>query len=93
MTRCISWIRAAKKDFKKFPIAVQDQMKNALDIAALGQKADIAKSLRGLATGILEIALCYKTGAYGTIYTVQLDEDIWVDPCLSEKVPNGYYDS
>lgn len=81
------------KRLQEVPIAVQDQMENALDIATLGQKADIAKSLRGLATGILEIALCYKTGAYGTIYTVQLDEDIWVDPCLSEKVPNGYYDS
>ena len=46
MTKRISWIRAAEKDFKKFPTAVQDQMKNALDIAALGRKADLAKPMK-----------------------------------------------
>jgi len=46
MTKRISWIRAAEKDFKKFPTAAQDQMKNALDIAALGRKADLAKPMK-----------------------------------------------
>jgi len=52
MTRRISWIRVAEKDFKKFPVNVQDQMKNALDIAAFGRKADIAKPLKGFGSGI-----------------------------------------
>jgi phage-related protein len=59
MARRISWIRSAEKDFKKFPTAVQDQMKNALDIAALGRKADFAKPMKGLESGIFEIALPY----------------------------------
>ena len=89
MTRRISWIRAAEKDFKKFPINVQDQMKNALDIAAFGRKADIAKPLKGFGSGIFEIALPYQTNAYRAIYAVQVDEDIWVLHAFQKKSKTG----
>ena len=40
--RVISWIKAAQKDFEKFPLEARQQMIRALKIAAEGQKADIA---------------------------------------------------
>jgi phage-related protein len=89
MTRRISWIRTAEKDFRKFPIVVQDRMKNALDIAAFGRKADISKPLKGLGSGIFEIALPYETNAYRAIYTVQLDSDIWVIHAFQKKSKTG----
>lgn len=42
-TRNISWIKAAQKDFMKFPAAVRESMETALTFAAEGQKADSAK--------------------------------------------------
>jgi len=89
MTKRISWIRAAQKDFEKFPIAVQDQMKNALDIAGLGRKVDFAKPMKGLGSGVFEIALPYQTNAYRTIYAVQLKEDIWVVHAFQKKSRTG----
>ena len=89
MTRRISWIRVAEKDFKKFPIAVQDQMKNVMDIAAFARKADIAKPMKGFGSGIFEIAQTYQTNTYRTIYAVQLDDEIWVIHAYQKKSKTG----
>jgi phage-related protein len=42
-TRPVSWIKAALRDFKKFPDNVQDDALNALTIAAEGGKSDKPK--------------------------------------------------
>jgi phage-related protein len=70
--REIAWVKAALKDFGTFPEAVQDRMKNALAIASFGQKADIAKPMKGLGSGVFEIALPYRSDAYRAVYAVQL---------------------
>ena len=57
----VYWIKAADKDFRKFRLAVQETMLDALAIAAEGQKADAAKPMKGLGAGVFEIALSYKT--------------------------------
>ncbi|ADE13951.1 conserved hypothetical protein [Nitrosococcus halophilus Nc 4] len=54
--RKISWIKAARKEFLKFPAAVQEIMTDTLTIAAKGEKAAITKPMRGLGSGIFEIA-------------------------------------
>jgi len=89
MPRRISWIREAEKDFKKVPIAVQDQMKNAMDIAAFGRKADIAKPLKGVGSGIFEIAQAYQTNTFRTIYAMKVDDDIWVIHAYQKKSKAG----
>ena len=79
----VYWIKAAGKDFRKFPLAVQENY--ALAIAAEGQKADAAKLMKGLGAGGFEIALSYKTDAYRAVYAVQLGEDIWVIHAFQKK--------
>jgi phage-related protein len=54
--RRISWIKAARKDFEKFPEAVQIEAETALGIAAEGRKAETAKPLKRFDGGIFEIA-------------------------------------
>lgn len=54
--RRISWIRAVQKEFLTFPQAVQERVKFALQIAAAGQIADLAKPMKGFDGGIYEIA-------------------------------------
>jgi phage-related protein len=58
-TRPISWIKAARKDFESFPASAQPIFLTALTIAAEGGKVDIAKPLRGLGSGVFEIALAF----------------------------------
>jgi len=44
--RSVYWIKAADKDFRKFPKAAQERIHDVLAIAAEGQKADTAKPMR-----------------------------------------------
>ena len=48
----------------------------ALRLAATGRKSQLAKPLRGMGSGILEIALPYKGDAYRMVYAVQFGDDL-----------------
>lgn len=76
-TRPISWISAARKEFADFPEGAQAICLAALTVAAEGGKADIAKPLRGLGSGVMEIALPYRGNAFRVAYAVQVGSDLW----------------
>ena len=63
-TKLVGWIRAARKVYETFPISVRDRVNTALTIASEGGKADIAKPLKGLGPGVMEIAVRYRTDAW-----------------------------
>jgi phage-related protein len=88
-TRAISWIKAARKDFERFPLEAQNICLTALTIAAEGGKADIAKPLVGLGSGVFEIALPFRGNAFRVLYAVQIAEDIWVLHAFQKKSTHG----
>jgi phage-related protein len=88
-TRPISWIKAALRDFEEFPESVRSEVLAALTIAAEGQKADIAKPLKGFGSGVFEICSTSRGDAYRTVYAVQLDDDIWVVHAFQKKSKKG----
>jgi phage-related protein len=61
----------------------------ALTIAAEGGKADIAKPMRGMGSGVFEIALAFKGDAFRVVYAVQLAEEIWVVNAFQKKSTHG----
>ena len=65
-TRPVSWIKAAPKDFEAFPKGARTALLTALTIHAEGGKADIARPLHGLGSGVLEIALSYRGDAFAS---------------------------
>lgn len=65
------------------------EMATALQIAAQGEKADIAKPMRGLGRSVFEIALPYRDDAYRAIYAVRIDTDIWVVDAFKKKSRRG----
>lgn len=75
-TRAINWIKAALKDFAKFPQDAQDRALTALTFIAEGVKPDIAKPLTGLGSGVWELAIKAKGEAYRVVYALQLGDDI-----------------
>jgi len=89
MERTISWVNAAKREFRKFPGRVQLQMGRALHIAAVGQMADIAKPMKGLGFGVFEVRVAYQTNAYRTIYAVKLGEDVYVIHAFQKRSNTG----
>ena len=88
-TRPISWIKAARKEFEKFPAVAQSICLTALTVAAEGGKADIAKPLQGFGAGVLEIALPHRGNAFRVVYAVQLGDDVWVVHAFQKKSTQG----
>jgi phage-related protein len=66
-TRPISWVKAARRDFERFPEGAQTAILYALTIAAEGGKADIAKPMKGFGSGIFEVALSWRGDAYRAV--------------------------
>jgi phage-related protein len=77
------------KEFQKFPDGAQSICMAALTIAAEGGKADIAKPLHGLGSGVYEIALPFHRDAYRVIYALQIAEQIWVIHAFQKKSTQG----
>ncbi|RJP33234.1 MAG: type II toxin-antitoxin system RelE/ParE family toxin [Candidatus Omnitrophota bacterium] len=75
--RIVSWIKPAWKDFQSFPHSVQIEIRTALTVVAEGKKPDLAKALKGFGSGVFEIALRDRTGAYRVVYALQIGEEIW----------------
>jgi len=88
-TRPVSWVKAALRDFEAFPENAQSVCLAALTIAAEGGKADIAKPMKGMGSGVFEIALPYRKEALRVVYSVQLGEDIWVVHAFQKKSTHG----
>jgi phage-related protein len=88
-TRPISWVSAARKDFADFPEGAQAICLAALTVAAEGGKADIAKPLKGLGSGVMEIALPYRGNAFRVVYAVQIAQDLWVVHAFQKKSTQG----
>jgi phage-related protein len=88
-TRPISWIKAARKDFEKFPADAQTICLAALTRAAEGAKADIAKPFKSLGSGVFEIALPFRGNAFRVIYAVQIASAIWVIHAFQKKSTQG----
>ena len=88
-TRPVSWVRAALKDFETFPEGARSICLAALTIAAEGGKADIVKPMRGLGSGVFEIALPFRRNAFRVVYAVQIADDIWVVHAFQKKSTQG----
>src|SRR5271166_3218953 len=88
-TRPISWIRAALKEFEAFPEGARSICLTALTIAAAGGKADIAKPIHGMGSGVFEIALPFRGDAYRVVYVLQIAEEIWVVHAFQKKSTQG----
>ena len=88
-TRPVSWIGAALREFETFPEGARSICLAALTIAAEGGKADVAKPMHGLGSGVFEIALPFRGDAFRVVYAVQLADEIWVVHAFQKKSTQG----
>ena len=79
---------ATRKAFAAFPEGAQSICLAALTIAAEGSKADIAKPIKGLGAGVIEIAP-YRGYAFRVVYAVQIGADIWAVHAFQKKSTHG----
>ena len=60
-----------------------------MSVAAEGSKAGIAKPMKGLGSGVFEIALPFRGNAFRVVYAVQIGEDLWVIHAFQKKSTHG----
>jgi phage-related protein len=82
-------VKAALKDFEAFPEGAQFICLAALTVAAEGGKADIVKPMRGLGSGVFEVALPFRGHAFRVVYAVQIADEIWVIHAFQKKSTQG----
>lgn len=89
MTRPVSWIKSARKDFEEFPQAVQADILSALTMVAEGVTPGVAKPLKTLEGGVFELALRHRGDAFRAVYALKIDSDIWVIHTFQKKSKRG----
>ena len=87
--RAVEWIKAARKNFEGFPAEAQRDMARALTIVADGGYPDIAKPLTGFGSGVLELALKDRNGAFRIVYALQIGAEVWVIHAFQKKSKSG----
>ncbi len=88
-SRPVFWVKAARKTFERFPAGARERIVQALDIATEGRMATITKPMKGLGSGVFEIALKYRSDAYRVVYAVQLGDMLWVVHSFQKKSTTG----
>src|SRR5260370_10611284 len=82
-------MRGGVKEFEDFPEGARTICLTALTIAAEGGKADIAKPMHGMGSGVFEIALPFRSDAFRVVYAVPLGDEIWVVHAFQKKSTQG----
>lgn len=86
----VQWVGSSLDDLKMFPDEVQDAVGYALYFAQVGLMHFDAKPLKGFhGAGVLEIIERYDGGTYRAVYTVRLQQAVYVLHCFQKKSPHG----
>ncbi|MGH7812506.1 MAG: type II toxin-antitoxin system RelE/ParE family toxin [Candidatus Binataceae bacterium] len=88
-TRPIAWVKAARKDFEKFPQGAQLEAGRALTIIAEGGMPDITRPLKGFGSGVMELAIRHRGDAFRVVYALQIAAEIWVIHAFQKKSKSG----
>ena len=88
--KLLVWVGSSLKDLREFPDEVKDEMGFALYEAQCGLKPAAAKPLKGFGgAGVLEIVSDYQSDTYRAVYTVRLEERLYVLHAFQKKSKKG----
>jgi phage-related protein len=88
--KLLSWIGSSKKDLKKLPRDVQKDIGAALLTVQWGDKPENAKPFKGFGDAqVLEIIEEDQAGTYRAVYTVRLEDAIYVLHVFNKKSKSG----
>jgi phage-related protein len=77
------------REFEKFPDEVRTTCLTALTIAAEGGKADIAKPMKGLGSGVVEVALPFSGRSIPPSLCGATRRRLMGHSCFSEEINTG----
>lgn len=87
--RDVVFISSSQKDLRGLPIAVQNDIGFALYEAQIGNLSQYAKPLHGIGSGVFEIAVQNRDGAFRAAYVVRLRKAVYVLHVFQKKSKSG----
>ena len=87
--RLLLWIASSKRDYRKFPPPVQDDLGFELFLAQTGQHPPSAKPLKGLGSGVVELVEDFDGDTYRAVYTVRFGDAVYVLHAFKKKSKRG----
>ena len=73
----VIWVGDSRERLRRFPKEARRIIGKALEYAQLGDKHPVAKPMRGLGTGVLQIVARHSTNAYRAVYTVSIRDRVY----------------
>ena len=89
IARPVIWLGNSKRNIQTFPTGAQKLIGDELQLIQFGGMPKDAKPFRGVASGVLEIAIRYGTDAFRTVVAVQLGKKIYVLHAFQKKSKKG----
>lgn len=88
--RALRWVGDSRKQLRRFPEAVKDEMGHALWLAQQGGKHGSAKPLKGFqGGGVLEVIEDFAGDTYRAVYTIRLASAVYVLHCFQKESKQG----
>lgn len=85
----IRWVGSSYDDLLELPEDVRREVGYALYVAQNGDKADNAKPLKGMGSGMLEVVENYDGDTYRAVYTVRFATAVYVIHAFQKKSKKG----
>lgn len=89
IVRPVIWLGNSKRNIQTFPTDAQKLIGDELQLIQFGGMPKDAKPFKGVASGVLEIAIRYGTDAFRTVVAVQLGKKIYVLHAFQKKSKKG----
>jgi len=86
----LEWIGSSRDDLVAFPPAVRKAMGYGLYLAQIGDKAPLARPLKGFGgAGVVELIADHDGNAYRAVYTVKFADVVFVLHAFQKKSKRG----
>jgi phage-related protein len=85
----VVWLGDSLRELRTFPAAVQDEMGYAIYLSQRGDKHVSAKPLKGLGSGVLEVASDHRGDTFRSVYTVRFADRVFVLHAFQKKSKRG----
>ena len=88
--RPVVWVGSSRKDLRKFPDPVQDQVGYAIYVAQRGGEHRDAKVLTGFGgAGVLEVVEDFRGDTLRAVYTLKYSNGVYVLHAFQKKSKSG----
>src|SRR5580658_293957 len=85
----ITWMGSSRKDLTAMPVAVKKEFGGALHAVQDGRTPEGATTLKGKASGAMQLSEDHDGETYRAVYTVEMDDVIYVLHCFHKKSKSG----